>query len=128
MTWPRTGPWPATPCSRSRSPCRTTSPPSAGACPACGYPRCRPEPRPRGTMPELIAARAVEMPDAVAVGCGETYVSYRELLDQAGRLGGYLRAAGAGPETVVGLCLDRGLDLVTAIVATWLAGAAYLPL
>jgi amino acid adenylation domain-containing protein len=83
---------------------------------------------PGGSMPELIAARAVVAPDAAAVCCGDAYVSYRELLERAGRLGGYLRAAGAGPETVVGLCLDRGVDLVTAVVGTWLAGAAYLPL
>ena len=67
-------------------------------------------------------------PDAVAVCCGDAHVSYRELMERAGRLGGYLRAAGAGPETVVGLCLDRGPDLMAAIVGTWLAGAAYLPL
>ena len=83
---------------------------------------------PGGSMPELVAAQAARMPDAVAVCCGDAHVSYRELMDRAGRLGGYLRGAGAGPESVVGLCLDRGADLITAIVGTWLAGAAYLPL
>ena len=83
---------------------------------------------PGGSVAELVAAAAARVPDAIAVCCGGAYVSYRQLAGKAARLGGYLRAAGAGPETVVGLCLQRGPDLVTAIVGTWLAGAAYLPL
>ncbi|HEX3957856.1 MAG TPA: AMP-binding protein, partial [Trebonia sp.] len=79
-------------------------------------------------VPERFAAQAARTPDAVAVQCGDACVSYGELLGRAGRLAGFLRAAGAGPESVVGLCLGRGAEMVAAIVGTWLAGAAYLPL
>ena len=85
-------------------------------------------PVPAAPVAELVAARAAEVPDAVAVCCGDRWVTYRELTEKAARLGGFLRAAGAGPETVVGLCLDRGPEMVVAMVGTWLAGAAYLPL
>ena len=83
---------------------------------------------PAATVPELVAAQAARAPDAVAVCGGGQWVSYRELLGRAGRLGGFLRDAGAGPETVVGLCLERGPEMVAAVLGAWLAGAAYLPL
>ena len=85
-------------------------------------------PVPALTLPELVAAQAARTPDAVAVSCDGAVLSYRELLGRAGRLGGFLRDAGAGPETVVGLCLERGPEMVTAVLGAWLAGAAYLPL
>ena len=85
-------------------------------------------PVPAGTVPGLIAAQAARTPDAAAVVCGDSVLSYGELAARASKLAWYLRRAGAGPEQVVGLCLDRGADMITAMAGAWLAGAAYLPL
>ena len=67
---------------------------------------------PGESVPELFAAQAARVPDAVAVSCGDARVSYGELDGRAARLAGLLAAAGAGPETVVGLCMERGTGLV----------------
>ncbi|MFJ2264725.1 amino acid adenylation domain-containing protein, partial [Streptomyces sp. NPDC087844] len=76
----------------------------------------------------LIAERAAACPDVQAIMCGEVSLTYAELLARANQLGHYLRAAGVGPDTLVGLCLSRGVDMVVAMLGVWQAGGAYLPL
>ncbi|MFI1972217.1 amino acid adenylation domain-containing protein [Streptomyces cinnamoneus] len=67
-------------------------------------------------------------PDDPAVISGGTALSYRELDEAAEALARDLRALGAGPETVVGLCVQRGTGLAVAVLGVVKAGAAYLPL
>jgi amino acid adenylation domain-containing protein len=79
-------------------------------------------------VPELFAAQVARTPEAAAVVCDATTVTYRELDERASRLARLLLASGVGPESVVGLCLPAGVDLVVSVLAVWRAGATYLPL
>src|SRR5207302_6086882 len=84
-------------------------------------------PVPQTTVAELIAAQAGRTPDAVAVACGEQSLTYAGLEAAASRLAGRLADLGAGPEQVVAVVMGRSELLVTALLAVWKAGAAYLP-
>ncbi|WP_444971793.1 amino acid adenylation domain-containing protein [Streptomyces sp. SAI-25] len=77
---------------------------------------------------ELFARQVSRAPGAVAVsGCGDS-LTYGELDARADRLAHRLAAVGAGPGVPVGVFLERGPGLVTALLAVHRAGAVYLPL
>ncbi|WP_318201604.1 non-ribosomal peptide synthetase [Streptomyces sp. SCL15-4] len=79
-------------------------------------------------VPAAVAAFARETPDAPALTDAAGTLDYRRLQERSGRLARRLTAAGVGPDTVVGLCMDRSAELVVAVLAVLRAGAAYLPL
>ncbi|MFE2298932.1 amino acid adenylation domain-containing protein [Streptomyces sp. NPDC059445] len=80
------------------------------------------------TVPERVAAQAARTPDATAVLCGGTELSYRELEARSGRLAAVLRDRGVGPDVLVAVALPRSADLVVALLAVLKAGGAYLPI
>ncbi|TDD94832.1 non-ribosomal peptide synthetase [Actinomadura rubrisoli] len=77
---------------------------------------------------ERFEAQAARTPEAVAVVQGAEELTYAELDERAERLAGRLRELGARTESVVGIVLDRGPGLLAAMLASWKAGAAYLPI
>ncbi|MFB7333683.1 amino acid adenylation domain-containing protein [Streptomyces adustus] len=83
---------------------------------------------PAATLPELFARQAGRTPHAVAVVCGDTTLTYAGLDARADRLARRLTAAGVGPESPVGLLMERSADLVTAVLAVLKAGGCYVPL
>ncbi|WPB73717.1 non-ribosomal peptide synthase/polyketide synthase [Archangium violaceum] len=76
----------------------------------------------------LFEAQAARTPHASAVAFGEAVLTYAELDQRANRLAHHLRSLGVGPETRVGLCLERSLEVPVAMLAILKAGGAFVPL
>ncbi|MFF3671270.1 amino acid adenylation domain-containing protein [Microtetraspora malaysiensis] len=84
-----------------------------------------PAPRP---VHELFAEQAARTPDAVAVSCGPTALSFAELDERANRLAHHLIGLGARPGIPVGVCVERGVDAIAAVLGVLKSGAAFVPL
>jgi amino acid adenylation domain-containing protein len=82
----------------------------------------------RQTVHSLFEAQVERSPEAVALVFGEQQLSYRELNARANQLGHYLRAAGVGPEVLVGLCVERSVEMIVALLGILKAGGAFVPL
>ncbi|MFD7617397.1 amino acid adenylation domain-containing protein [Streptomyces sp. NPDC059802] len=79
------------------------------------------------TVLEMIEVRAAEQPGTTALRGAQT-VTFGELDAAANRIAHRLRRSGVGTESVVGVLLDRGPDLISTFLGSWKAGAGYLPL
>ncbi|MDQ3981185.1 MAG: amino acid adenylation domain-containing protein, partial [Actinomycetota bacterium] len=77
---------------------------------------------------EAFEDRAREQPAAVAITFDGADMTYGELESRSAELARHLRRLGVGPESIVALCLERGFDLVVALLGVMRAGGAYLPL
>ncbi len=80
------------------------------------------------TLPELVEAQAAKTPHAIAVVYETQELTYAELDARANQLAHHLRRLGVGPEVVVGLCVERSLEMVIGLLGILKAGGAYLPL
>ena len=77
---------------------------------------------------ELFEEQVERTPNAVAVVFDDQKLTYRELDAKANQLAHYLRNAGAGPETLVGVFMERSLEMIVSLLGVLKAGAAYVPL
>ena len=77
---------------------------------------------------QLFEAQVERMPDAPALVFEDEQLTYRELNARANQLAHYLRALGVGPEVLVGICMERSLEMIVGVLGILKAGGAYVPL
>lgn len=80
------------------------------------------------TFTRMFEAQVAARPEATAVVCEDKQLTFGELNARANQLARHMQTFGVARESIVGICIDRSLDMAIAIVATLKAGAAYLPL
>ncbi|MHB1262157.1 MAG: non-ribosomal peptide synthetase, partial [Thermoplasmatota archaeon] len=77
---------------------------------------------------DLFEAQARRTPDAVAVRFGDAHLTYAQLDRRANQLAHYLQGLGVGHDSLVGICVERGLEMLVGLLGILKAGAAYVPL
>ncbi|ABA23460.1 Amino acid adenylation [Trichormus variabilis ATCC 29413] len=80
------------------------------------------------SLHELIVAQVERTPEAIAVTFDKQQLTYQELNHKANQLGHYLQTLGVQPETLVGVCLERSLEMVICLLGILKAGGAYVPI
>src|SRR6185369_7010975 len=81
-----------------------------------------------GAVHQMIEEQAIQAGSAIALSIGSNQIPYRELNERANQVARYLRKAGAGPNTLVGIYLERSAEMLVAVLGVLKAGAAYVPL
>ena len=77
---------------------------------------------------KLFEVQVEQTPDAVAVVCQDKQLTYRELNSRANQLAHHLQALGVKPDVLVGICMERSLEMVVGLLGVLKAGGAYVPL
>src|SRR5262249_55015385 len=80
------------------------------------------------TLHQLFEEQAAATPAAVALISETEQVGYGELNERANQLAHYLRELGVGPEQLIGVCCERSIEMMVAVLGVLKAGAAYVPL
>jgi amino acid adenylation domain-containing protein len=80
------------------------------------------------SLEQLFEAQAARSPEAFAVAHGGQRLTYEQLNTRVNQLAHYLRFQGVGPDTLVGLCVERSFDAMVGILGVLKAGGAYVPL
>ena len=85
-------------------------------------------PSPTLCIQQLFEAQAATTPDRLAVRSNDAALSYQQLNEASNQLAHYLRSLGVGPDSLVGLCIERSTAMMVGILAILKAGGAYVPL
>ena len=83
---------------------------------------------PRRSIAELFEEQVVLRPDEIAIVFDADKLTYRELNERANQLAHRLRRLGVGPESLVGVCVERSIEMMVALLGVLKAGGAYVPL
>jgi amino acid adenylation domain-containing protein len=80
------------------------------------------------SLMQLFEDQVARTPDAVAITFGEESLTYRQFNERGNQLAYFLRPLGVGPEVFVGICMQRSIEMMVAVLGVLKAGGAYVPL